>query len=268
MLAGAAGFLALALAAIALPSVPGDPAVREWLLARATPPVVAALRVINYAGSWQLLIPATLLLLVVFPRARERWWVWIGLMLAAPAAEGLLKILIGRARPEDPSMGFPSGHATAAAAFSGAVFYLAASLSPPARILVRAGAVLTIVLVALARVILRAHWPADTLAGIGLGLAFASGAALLAESGDLRLPVPGVTAWLRASSLFLSSFYLTKWSRASGGRTSAPEKSNVTMISTEALPPSPWQPIAARVGLPRSLNSSTRRSAAPLITRG
>ena len=176
-----AGFLALALAAIALPSVPGDPAVREWLLARATPPVVAALRVINYAGSWQLLIPATLLLLVVFPRARERWWVWIGLMLAAPAAEGLLKILIGRARPEDPSMGFPSGHATAAAAFSGAVFYLAASLSPPARILVRAGAVLTIVLVALARVILRAHWPADTLAGIGLGIAFASAAALLAE---------------------------------------------------------------------------------------
>ena len=43
------------------------------------------------------------------------------------------------------------------------------------------GAVLTIVLVAMARVILRAHWPADTLAGIALGLALASIAAMLAE---------------------------------------------------------------------------------------
>jgi membrane-associated phospholipid phosphatase len=47
-------------------------------------------------------------------------------------------------------------------------------------VLVRVGAVLTIVLVALARVILRAHWPADAIAGIGLGLALASAAALLA----------------------------------------------------------------------------------------
>src|SRR5206468_12465992 len=39
--------------------------------------------------------------------------------------------------------------------------------------------------------------------------------------------------------------YLTTRSRASGGRTSEPENSSVTMISTEALPPSPWQPIAA-----------------------
>jgi len=191
MLAGAGAFLALALAAIALPSVPGDLATRECLLGLATPPVVATLRVINHAGSWRLLFPATLLLLVAFPRARKRWWIWIGLMLAAPAAEGLLKILIGRARPEDPSMGFPSGHATAAAAFFGAVFYLAQSLSPPARALVRVGAVLVIVLVALARVILRAHWPADTLAGIGLGLAFASAAALLAEPGRSAAEIAG-----------------------------------------------------------------------------
>jgi membrane-associated phospholipid phosphatase len=101
-------------------------------------------------------------------------------MLTAPALEGLSKTLITRPRPEDLSMGFPSGHATAAAAYFGAVFYLARPLTPWARILVRAGAVLMIVLVAAARVILRAHWPADTIAGIGLGLALASAAALLA----------------------------------------------------------------------------------------
>jgi len=180
MLAGAGGFLVLALAVLALPSVPGDLAAREWLLDVASPAVVAGLRVINYAGSWRVLFPATLLLLVAFPYARRRWWVWVGLMLAAPAAEGLLKILVGRARPEEASMGFPSGHATAAAAFFGAVIYLAGSLPAPARVVVRAGAVLVIVLVALARVVLRAHWPTDTLAGIALGLAFTSAAAILA----------------------------------------------------------------------------------------
>ena len=180
MLAGAGAFLVLALAAIALPSVPGDLTTRECLLGLATPPVVATLRVINHAGSWRLLFPATLLLLVAFPRARERWWIWMGLMLAAPAAEGLLKILVGRARPEDPSMGFPSGHATAAAAFFGAVIYLAGSLPVTVRVLVRVGAGIVIVLVAVARVVLRAHWPSDALAGIALGLAFASLAAMVA----------------------------------------------------------------------------------------
>src|SRR5262249_26989790 len=124
--------------------------------------------------------------------------------------------------------GFPSGHATAAAAFFGALIYLAGSLRPPARLAVRAASVVLIVLVALARVILRAHWPVDTLAGISLGLSFASLATILSDS------------------------YRTNGSRASGGRTSDPEKSRVTTTSTDALPPSPWQPIAARVGLPRS----------------
>ena len=105
-------------------------------------------------------------------------------MVAAPICEGLLKILIGRARPEEASMGFPSGHATAAAAFFGAAFYLAATLPPLPRALVRIGAALTIVLVAVARVVLRAHWPADTLAGIALGLTLASIAAMLAERRD------------------------------------------------------------------------------------
>ncbi len=41
-------------------------------------------------------------------------------------------------------------------------------------------------------------------------------------------------------------------SRASGGRTSAPENSTVRTISTLLFRPRPWQPIAARVGFPRS----------------
>ena len=181
LLGGGAAFFVLTLAVVVFPTVPGDGTVREWLLGIATPPVVRTLKVINEAGSWKVLLPASLLLFVAYPRGRRHWWVWGGLMIVAPIAEGLLKILIGRPRPEDASMGFPSGHATAAAAYFGALFYLAKTLPPPTRSLVRVGAVLTIVLVAMARVILRAHWPADTLAGIALGLTLASIAVMVAE---------------------------------------------------------------------------------------
>jgi len=180
LLAAAGGFVALALAVAVIGTLPGDAAARDALLALASPPILAAMRVINLAGSWRLLLPGSLLLLVAFPRAREQWYIWVGLMIVAPATEGTVKILVGRPRPEAASMGFPSGHATAAAAFFGAVFYLAESLRPPARRLVRTAALVIIVLVATARVMLRAHWLSDALAGIGLGLALASAAVLVA----------------------------------------------------------------------------------------
>ena len=183
LLVSGACFVLLALSVAVLGTPPGDAAARDALLAVAAPPLVAAMHAVNYAGSWKLLLPATLLLVLAFRHARERWYLWIGLMIAAPATEGILKLIIGRPRPEDASMGFPSGHATAAAAFFGAVIYLAEPLPPRTRRFVRAAAVAVIVLVAVARVILRAHWPSDALAGIALGLAFACAATLLASPG-------------------------------------------------------------------------------------
>jgi membrane-associated phospholipid phosphatase len=181
LLAGAGCFLVLALAVMLVKPFPGDAAARGWVLGYGSPWVIQAARVVNHLGSWQVLLPLTLVLFVVFPSARRRWWIWFTLMVAAPIAEGLLKIVIGRARPEEGSMGFPSGHATAAAAFFGAVIYLAAALPRRSRIIVRAASLVLVVLVALARIILRAHWPVDTLAGIALGLALASLATLLAD---------------------------------------------------------------------------------------
>jgi undecaprenyl-diphosphatase len=136
--------------------------------------------VANAAGDWRLLLPGTLALFVVFPRARAHWWVCALLMAAAPLMETLFKVLIARPRPENLSLGFPSGHATAAAAFFGAVMILAGALPPRVAVAVRALAVVMIVLVGAARVILRAHWPSDVLAGIALGLALAAAAALVA----------------------------------------------------------------------------------------
>ena len=177
-------FVALALAIVLLGAPPADVALREALLSLASPPLLAMLRVMNHAGNWRLLLPATLLLVLLSARARQHWWLWCGLMVAAPLTEGLLKILIRRPRPESLAFAFPSGHATAAAAFFGAAIYLTGSLAPRPRALVRAVAVLGILLVGTARIMLRAHWPSDVLAGVSLGLALASLAAVIASRID------------------------------------------------------------------------------------
>jgi len=181
-------FTAIAIAIVLWGAFPADAYLRDSLLGVAGPSVVAVFRVLNWAGDWRGLVPGTLLLFVVFPRARERWWLWSGLMVAAPLAEWSLKHVFMRPRPEAVSLSFPSGHSTAAAAFFGAVMYLCGSLPPRWRDTVRVLAGVMIVLVGLARVILRAHWPSDVVAGFALGLALASVASLLAARASDRGP--------------------------------------------------------------------------------
>src|SRR5262245_25702371 len=111
LLVSAGCFLALSLAVLLVNPFPGDAAMRHWVLGYGSPAVVEAARVVNYLGSWRVLLPATLLLLIVFPRARARWWLWIGLMLAATAARGLLKFVIGRGRHGEASIGLRIGRA-------------------------------------------------------------------------------------------------------------------------------------------------------------
>jgi undecaprenyl-diphosphatase len=176
----------LALAAALVGAVGPDARLRDAILAAASPAVVRVVRVVNVMGDWRFLLPATLLLLALVDRARRAWWVWIALMIAAPLAEGVLKLTVGRARPENASYGFPSGHATAAAADVGAVLYLSEGLGAGRRALVRSLAVVALLLVGLARIVLRAHWPSDVLGGFALGLALASVAAVLAERAEGR----------------------------------------------------------------------------------
>ena len=150
-------------------------------MAWASPGVVSVFQAINYLGDKRVLLPATLLLLwVAPPTERRRWWLWGGVMIAAPLLEGLGKELFGRPRPVGKAFGFPSGHATAAAAY----FFLAAYLvgkrldqSGARVVLVWILAGILIALVGLARIVLQAHWPGDALAGAALGLACLSLAA-------------------------------------------------------------------------------------------
>lgn len=175
----AACFALLTLAVITFDTTAVDVPVRDALLAHAPPGLLAAAHVVNEAGHWPVLLPATLLLVLAVPRARGRWWLWAGLMLVALATPDVVKIVVGRPRPEGISMGFPSGHATAATSFFGALIHLAQGLPRPARRFVSVLAVVVIVLVAVARVMLRAHWPTDAAGGIALGAALASAAALI-----------------------------------------------------------------------------------------
>jgi hypothetical protein len=174
-------FAALVATVVTLGAVPADTALREAILSLASPAVVEMMRLVNRAGDWRVLAPGMVLMFVAFPEARRRWWLWSALMVAAPLMEWTLKHMVQRTRPEDLSLGFPSGHSTAAAAFWGAVIFLADSLSPRLCRATRVLAVTMIVLVGLARVVLRAHWPSDVLGGIALGLALAAIAGLIAS---------------------------------------------------------------------------------------
>jgi undecaprenyl-diphosphatase len=180
VLAGS-GFVGV-VGAVLIGTLPVEAELRHALLGWASPSVVAVLDVVNLAGDWRLILPAALVLFVIFPRARARWGVWLGLFVVTPLAESTAKYLVGRTRPEDLSLGFPSGHVTAAAAFVGAVSFMAAEFpSRCVRLAVRTIAVLVVLLVALARVVLRAHWPLDAVGGAALGLALASAAAWAAQ---------------------------------------------------------------------------------------
>ena len=176
----AVSFIALAVSALVLPPPAVEVALRQLLLRLDTGIGADVLRAIDQAGTWRVILPGSLLVFALFRPARPRWWIWVVAFLAAPAAETFFKFVIGRTRPEDLTMGFPSGHATAAAAFFGSVIYLAAPLPGAARHAVQILAVACIVLVATGRVALGAHWPTDSLAGIALGISLASAAYLLA----------------------------------------------------------------------------------------
>ena len=159
--------------------LPLDGPLRDAVLRHTSPAVEAYAGWVNHAGGWRFLLPAMLILFAVSAEVRRHWWLWALVLPLGALAEGALKEVVGRTRPEGSAMGFPSGHVTATAAFAVIVIYLAgrSRLPPRARRLLAAVAVALIVGVGLARIALRAHWPSDVLGGLALGVAVAAAAA-------------------------------------------------------------------------------------------
>jgi len=172
-------FLSLGLAAFAAGILPGDLSVRQELLTDDHSPLRMLARVVNYGGKWQVLLPASLLLFALSGTARRHWWLWASVLIGSALIEHGFKFLVGRPRPSGSSLGFPSGHTTAATAFAVALVYLVSRerLRPRLRLAIQVFAVVAMLLVGWARVVLHAHWPTDVLGGFLLGTGCAAAAA-------------------------------------------------------------------------------------------
>jgi undecaprenyl-diphosphatase len=106
--------------------------------------------------------------------------IWLVGALVVYLSDRVVKLLVDRPRPaghlvevseKTASSSFPSGHATAAVLVYGFIFYLAGLLIPARllRLLVQALCLIIIVLTALQRVYVGAHWPSDVVGGLLFG---------------------------------------------------------------------------------------------------
>ena len=175
----AAGIVAATAIAAATGVLPGEAALRAAVREVSSAEMRRLARAIRPLGTWWGLLPGLLLLLATSRHARRRWWLWGAVLVAAPLAGEALQELVGRLRPRGEALGFPSGHATAVAAFSVATIYLVgrSGLRRAIRLAIVAGLGMLTLAMGLSRMVLDAHWPLDVVAGFALG---AAGAALAA----------------------------------------------------------------------------------------
>lgn len=172
-------FLGLSVAAFATGLLPGDLALRQEIVEQDAGLTQHFARAVNQVGTWRVLLPATLLLLALSRAARRHWWLWCAIMVASSLIEHGFKFMVGRPRPSGFSLGFPSGHTTAAATFAVVLVYIVTHerLTPAQRHGIQALAIVLMALVGWARVVLHAHWPTDVLGGFLLGAGCAAAGA-------------------------------------------------------------------------------------------
>jgi len=138
----------------------------DWASRLAEMPLVAAVALGGALALWLL--------------ASRSAAIWLVAALVASLSNSGVKFLVDRPRPaghlvrvseKTSSAAFPSGHVTAAILVYGFIFYLAGLLIPVRllRLLVQASCLVVIVLTALQRVYVGAHWPSDVLGGALFG---------------------------------------------------------------------------------------------------
>jgi undecaprenyl-diphosphatase len=145
--------------------------------------LTAVARAVTWAGSAFVLVPLAVVCCLVLVRAglrREACAVALSLA-GAMLISDVVKLLVSRPRPPVEHLqsvtgsSFPSGHATQASAFwFSLVLALRATRATP--MLLRAAGALALALVvavALSRVYLGVHYPADVIAGVLLGTGWA-----------------------------------------------------------------------------------------------
>lgn len=178
--------------------VPGEALVRAVVRGASSRDLRALARTIRPLGTWWGIAPGVLLLLAVSRHARRRWWLWCLALVVAPLAGEALQELVGRLRPRGTALGFPSGHATAVAAFAVATLYLVgrSGLKPLLRCVIGFAVVTMTLAIGISRMVLDAHWTLDVVAGFALGAAGSAAAAWWDAAHPLGPPArtPGARA--------------------------------------------------------------------------
>jgi undecaprenyl-diphosphatase len=188
----AVGIVAVTAVVAATGVLPGETALRSLVRGLSSYELRSLSRTIRPLGTWWGLVPWLLLLLAMSSHARRRWWLWGAALIAAPLCGEALQEMVGRLRPRGSALGFPSGHATAVAAFAVATIYLVGRSGLPVvlRAAISLAALLLMLAIGLSRMVLDAHWMLDVVAGFALGAAGAAAAAWW----DAAHPLPSAGA--------------------------------------------------------------------------
>ena len=190
-----AGFTALLLLALAVGSLlvavtPGDGtsldvAVLDAFHRGRTPLRSTFWSIVTDAGDTVVLVPAAVAIGLAWRWRRHDWCALQllgGAYVGAVLLHTIAKPVVGRQRPgadlaftPETGLAFPSGHATQASAFwvALALLVLSVVVGRAARLLVVAVTAAVVVLVAVSRLYLGAHWITDVVAGTVLGTAWA-----------------------------------------------------------------------------------------------
>jgi len=193
LLAGLAGFVALAIGYEHDPLATADRETAEWVAASLPEVVEWAARPLSWLGG---LIGLTVLGIVAgVLLVRERAWLDLAFFLTAFVGSQLAVVLVkgwfdrprpiaGSAVPLPDSAAFPSGHATAGAASFGALAVLVSERLPSRSARVRLWSLVAVlgISVGLSRIALNVHFVTDVLAGWCLGLAWLAACLLAREA--------------------------------------------------------------------------------------
>jgi undecaprenyl-diphosphatase len=174
-----AAFAGLGIAAFAAGLLPGDLPVRQELVQDSGSAAYQLARLVDPAGTWVVLLPASIALFALSAEARRRWWLWTAILAGSSLIEHASKFLVGRPRPSGFALGFPSGHSTAVSTFAVVLIYILSRERPAMapRWALCGIALVTMFLVGWARIALHAHWPTDVLGGFLLGIGCAAAGA-------------------------------------------------------------------------------------------
>jgi undecaprenyl-diphosphatase len=162
-----------------------DDAVLRWIGQYRSPALEPIMLEITFLGTGTVVIAVVAVSAMFLWLTRHQYSAALLLICAIGGVllNHLLKVGFDRPRPQIFEWGshalsssFPSGHAMSAAAVYGTVAYLAARLQKRHfhRVLTLLAAGILIVLIAGTRLYLGVHYPSDVLAGIVIGLAWAS----------------------------------------------------------------------------------------------